>query len=129
MNLIDNIISAWAEETNPFANSTFANNGGGYSQPYSGYILDMGGRVGLLCVEVEDYSCGDFGTRVNVEIDVPAVQMRWSVCIGTMDDTAIDDPEEVEDVENSILGVTGLGLGDLIALGREVADVCCYRRL
>ena len=45
------------EETNPFCNPRFANNGGGYSQPF--YKFEYKGIKGTL----HDTSCGDFGER------------------------------------------------------------------
>lgn len=73
-----------------------ARNGGGYSQPEGGCVLEINGD--LLSVEVSDTSCGDFGSRVSVEIDAPSAQMRW--------------------------GVAGLELGDLIRAGLDAARTC-----
>lgn len=117
------VVSAWGWETNPFANSATSNDGGGYPQPYSGYLLET--DHGIVVVEVDDKSCGNFGTRIYVDVDAIDVGMRWYVNIGDMDDASIYPEEVVEDISDSIWGVLGLELWDLIALGREVADVCC----
>lgn len=117
-----NIVSAFGWETNPYANAESANNGGGYSQPEGGCVLEINGD--LLSVEVSDTSCGDFGSRIYAEIGAPAAQMRWSVCVGTMDDASIDSSEEIDAVADSIYGVTGLRLDDLIRVGIDAARKC-----
>ena len=117
-----NIVAAWGWETNPYADAETARNGGGYSQPEGGCVLEINGD--LLSVEVSDTSCGDFGSRVSVEIDAPAAQMRWNVCVGTMDDASIDSPEEIDAIADSVWGVAGLELGDLIRAGLDAARTC-----
>lgn len=47
-------------ETNPCADSRTANNGGGYSNP------EIAVRVGNDLFIIEDTSCGDFGSRIDV---------------------------------------------------------------
>ncbi len=47
-------------ETNPHIDPRFANNGGGYSQPF--YYVEVGQHT----FRVENRSCGDFGSRVEV---------------------------------------------------------------
>lgn len=116
------IVSAWGWETNPYANAETANNGGGYAQPEGGCVLEVNGD--LLTVEVTDTSCGDFGPRISVDIDAPAVQMRWRVNVGTMDDASIDSPDEIDAIADSIWGVTGLELGDLIRTALSAARIC-----
>lgn len=50
-------------ETNSFADSSKANNGGGYSQPL--YKFMYNGKTGYF----SDDSCGDFGSRYSLEYD------------------------------------------------------------
>ena len=119
-----NIISAWGSEPNPYANTDTANNGGGYSQLDGGCIMEINGD--LLCVEVADTSCGDFGSRISVDIDAPAVVMRWLANFGSMSDASIDAPEEINAIADSILGVTGLDLFDLVRAALDAARTCAY---
>lgn len=62
-------------ETNPFASRELAGNGGGYSQPLTVLRFADGVRV-----EVEDTSCGDFGSRYWVSLyqgDAEVGRARW----------------------------------------------------
>ncbi len=56
-----NIVSAWGAQTNPHYDPDTANNGGGYWQFSGGIVVDLNGQ--LVTVEVDDTSCGDFGSR------------------------------------------------------------------
>ena len=84
------IVSAWGAQTNPHYDPDTANNGGGYWQFSGGIVVDLNGQ--LVTVEVDDTSCGDFGSRVY--FSVTADGFCWQFFDGTMDDASIDTPEE-----------------------------------
>ena len=115
-----NIISAWGNPTNPAYNPYAANNGGGYWQYVGGIVADIGGQ--LVTVEVDDMSCGDFGSRVYV--DVLADGVTWYVCIGTMDDASIYAAEEIDAIYTSISGVLGVDADTLIREAIDAASLC-----
>ena len=99
------ILAFWGDETNPFANASTANNGGGYFQPSGGVSarLEDGREV---IVEYDDLSCGDFGTRVRVEID--AGDLAWYICYGSMDDAMCRSDEELDACLASVSGCPGV---------------------
>lgn len=101
------ILSFWGCETNPFANPETAGDGGGYFQPSGGCLLQLLNGEEIIA-EVDDYSCGDFGTRKFWCITAPQHGMCWRVNIGTMDDACISSPEEVDAVLKSMHGVLGV---------------------
>lgn len=115
-----NIVSAWGLPTNPEYDPDTANNGGGYWQFAGGIVADIFGR--LVTVEVDDTSCGDFGSRYF--IDVTADGFRWRFVGGTMDDAPIDSQKEIDDVLASISGVLGVNAADLIFAALDAADIC-----
>ena len=83
-----NIVSAWGAQTNPHYDPDTANNGGGYWQFSGGIVVDLNGQ--LVTVEVDDTSCGDFGSRVYFSGSFPTAQwtmrpltprrMSWAFC-------------------------------------------------
>lgn len=80
-------------------NPDTANNGGGYWQFYGGAIFFAeNGQV--VVVEVEDSSCGDFGTRLWYDITVQddTKALVWHVNMGSMDDASIDSQETIDAV-------------------------------
>lgn len=111
------IMAFWGGESNPFANPETANNGGGYSQPCGGAsVLLEDGEI--LEVWYEDLSCGDFGTRRRISLDVPG--FSWNVTYGTMDDAAIMSEEEQVAIMTSCSGCLGIDAWDLV---EQVADL------
>ena len=118
-----NIASAWGLATNPAYNPDTANNGGGYWQFAGGIVAEINGQ--LVAVEVDDRSCGDFGSRVYV--DIIADGHHWLYADGTMDDASIDAPEEVADILASASGVLGVDALALVCEAREAADLCAMQ--
>lgn len=115
-----NIVSAWGMPTNPKYDPDTANNGGGYWQFAGGIVVDLNGQ--LVTVEVDDTSCGDFGSRYYV--DVLADGYHWRFAGGTMADASIDAPEEIDAVLASISGVLGVNAADLMFAALDAADIC-----
>ena len=120
-----NIVSAWGCPTTPTSDPDPATNGGGYWQFAGGILADISGH--LVTVEVDDTSCGDFGSRVY--IDVLADGYHWRYADGSMDDASIDAPEEIDDVLASISGVLGVDASGLIAAALSAADLCARREV
>ena len=117
-----NIVSAWGERTNPHYDPDTANNGGGYWQFSGGVVVDLNGQ--FVTVEVNDTSCGDFGSRYYV--DVIADGYHWRFSDGTMDDASIDTPEEIDAVLASISGVLGVDAEALISAALNAANICAW---
>lgn len=120
-----NIVSAWGLPTNPAYDPDTANNGGGYWQFAGGILADVNGH--LVTVEVDNTSCGDFGSRYYV--DVLADGYHWRYADGSMDDASIDAPEEIDDVLASISGVLGVDASGLIAAALSAADLCARQEV
>lgn len=120
-----NIVSAWGWATNPAYNPDTANNGGGYWQFAGGVVVDLNGR--LVTVEVDDMSCGDFGSRRYVDISTDG--FRWQFVDGTMGDASIDAPEEVADILASASGVLGIDAWALVYDARGAADLCARQEV
>lgn len=119
------ILSAWGRATNPAYDSDTANNGGGYWQFAGGLMAEINGQ--LVAVEVDDTSCGDFGSRVYVAIIADGY--HWRYADGTMDDASIDAPEEVADILDSASGVLGVDALALVCEAREAADLCARQEV
>lgn len=121
-----NIVSAWGAQTNPHYDPDTSNNGGGYWQFSGGIVVDLNGQ--LVTVDVDDTSCGDFGSRVY--FSVTADGFCWRFSDGTMDDASIDTPEDVLGVLRSISGVLGVDAEALISAALNAANICarevCY---
>lgn len=115
-----NILSAWGWATNPAYDPDTASNGGGYWQYAGGIVADVNGQ--LVTVEVDNTSCGDFGSRYYV--DVIADGYHWRFVGGTMADASIDAPEEIDAVLASISGVLGVNAADLMLAALDAADIC-----
>lgn len=105
MNTNCEILAFWGCETNPCANSDTANNGGGYFQPSGGVSARLGNGQEVI-VEYDDLSCGDFGSRIRVEID--AGDLIWYICYGSMDDAMCCSDEEVDACLASVSGCLGI---------------------
>lgn len=118
-----NIRSAWGVPTNEAFNVETSENGGGYWQYAGGIVANVGGQ--LVVVEVDDASCGDFGSRIYVSVACDGYE--WRVCIGTMDDACIDSPDEADAIFSSIAGVLGIDAGDLIGAAGDAANLCAWR--
>lgn len=100
-------------------NPDTANNGGGYWQFYGGAKFSaVNGQV--IIVEVQDTSCGDFGTRCQYDITVQDATeaLAWFVNVGTMDDASIDSQETIDAVFAAIAGELGI-------LPEDVYDMLC----
>ena len=119
------ILSAWGRATNPAYDSDTANNGGGYWQFAGGLMAEINGQ--LVAVDVDDASCGDFGSRVYVAIIADGY--HWRYADGTMDDASIDAPEEVADILASASGVLGVDALALVCEAREAADLCARQEV
>lgn len=115
-----NIIFAWGNPTNPAYDSETANNGGGYWQYAGGILADVNGQ--LVTVEVDDLSCGDFGSRIFV--DVSADGFCWHTNFGTMDDASIDTLDEINTIYASISGVLGVDANALVRKSIRAASLC-----
>lgn len=119
------ILSAWGRATNPAYDSDTANNGGGYWQFAGGLMAEINGQ--LVAVDVDDASCGDFGSRVYV--DIIADGYHWRYADGTMGDASIDAPEEVADILDSASGVLGVDAFALVCEAREAAGLCALQEV
>lgn len=119
------IVSAWGSATNPAYNPDTANNGGGYYQFAGGILTEVNGR--LVAVEVDDSSCGDFGSRVYV--DIIADGYHWRYADGTMGDASIDAPEEVADILASASGVLGVDASALVCEAHNAANLCARQEV
>ena len=117
------MLSVWGYPTNPAYSPDTANDGGGYWQFAGGIVAEI--NVQLVTVEVDDSSCGDFGSRYIV--DIFADGYAWSFCDGGMDDAAIDTPEHVEDVLDSASSVLGVDAWALVCEARDAASLCARR--
>ena len=110
-------------------NPDTANNGGGYWQFYGGAKFSaVNGQV--VIVEVQDTSCGDFGTRLGCDITVQDATgaLTWYVNMGTMDDASIDSQEIIDAVLSAVAKALGVlpddvdnMLGDAYRGANEVA--------
>lgn len=119
------IVSVWGWATNPAYNLDTANNGGGYWQFSGGLVAEINGQ--LVAVEVDDQSCGDFGSRIYV--DIIADGYHWRYVDGTIGDASIDAPEEVADILDSASGVLGVDALALVCEAREAADRCARQEV
>ena len=63
------ILSFWGWESNPFANPDRANNGGGYSQPEGGALIELSDGS-IATVDYFDHDCGDFGRDAHVTVEL-----------------------------------------------------------
>lgn len=106
------LISFWGEETNSFANSATANNGGGYSQPSGGMLVELENGEHIT-VTVDDMSCGEFGSRIFWSMECSDGR-EFGGCFGTMSDACIDE-EWTDDSLASVSGIYGLNAWAMLA--------------
>lgn len=112
------VVSFWGDA--PKYVAEFNNNGGSYYQPHGGALLRIGEQD--VVVNIDDTSCGDFGSRifVNIECDTH----KWVFTFGTMDDASINSDEELEEIWHSAGAILGIGnLWDIISIVRDAIDV------
>lgn len=112
-------ISCWGEASGNYDPST-ANNGGDYWQFVGGamFATEDGHHV---IIDVDDQSCGDFGTRRWYDITVQdvAAALTWGVNMGSMDDASIDPPEVIDAVLAAIAAELRTSSTDVEALIRQ----------
>lgn len=106
------LISFWGEETNSFANSATANNGGGYSQPSGGMLVELENGEHIT-VTVDDMSCGEFGSRIFWSMECSDGR-EFGGCFGTMSDACIDE-EWTDDSLASVSGIYGINAQAMLA--------------
>lgn len=90
-------------------NPDTANNGGGYWQFYGGAVFFAeNGQV--VVVDVDDSSCGDFGTRLYYDITVQDATkaLEWHINTGSMDDASIDSQEIIDAVITAVAKALGV---------------------
>lgn len=103
------MISCWGYA--PEYDADRCNNGGSYYQPTGGALFSVDGQP--VAVEIDDSSCGDFGSRMFVSIEADVYKWCWTT--GTMDDAGIATRVEEDNILSSISGVLGLdALSDLV---------------
>lgn len=112
------MISFWGEETNPTANPNTANNGGGYSQPEGGILVELENGEHIV-VTVCDSSCGDFGSRIDWSIEMPDGR-QFGGCYGTMSDASIDE-EWSDDSLDSVSRIYGVDAWAMVADALDAA--------
>ena len=79
------IVSRVVKQDNPFYNPRFSNNGGGYDQPFSYWlIVDQNSKEKFYAIK-EDSSCGDFGTRIYQAVKKEDGTVIYEASINTMD--------------------------------------------
>lgn len=111
------IISFWGDA--PEYNHELSHDGGSYYQPCGVALLRIGNQY--VVVELDDASCGDFGSRVRVSIECDT--HKWMFTFGTMDDASIDTEDELEKIWLSAGTVLGIGnLWDVINVVRDAVD-------
>ena len=112
------VISFWGYA--PEYVAEFNSNGGSYYQPCGGALIRIGKQD--VVVELDDTSCGDFGSRVRATIECDT--HKWVFTFGTMDDASIDTEDELEKIWLSAGGVLGIeNLWDVIEVVRAAIDV------
>ena len=113
-----NLISFWGDAPEYIAE--LSNNGGNYYQPCGGALLRIGSQD--VVVEIDDTSCGDFGSRILMSIECDT--HKWVFTFGTMDDASINSDEELEEIWHSAGAILGIGnLWDIISIVRDAIDV------
>lgn len=118
-----NIVSVWGMPTNPKYNPDTANNGGGYWQFSGGIVVDLNGQ--LVTVDVDDTSCGEFGSRYYAGIFADG--FGWQLVDGSMDDSSIDADGEIEDILDSASIILGVDAWTLVCEARAAASLCARR--
>lgn len=103
-------------------NPDTANNGGGYWQFYGGAKFSaVNGQI--VIAEVQDTSCGDFGTRILYDITVQDATkaLEWHINTGSMDDASIDSEETIDAVFAAIAKELDVCPGDI---DNMLCDAC-----
>ena len=112
------IVSFWGDA--PEYDVAYSSNGGSYYQPCGGALLRIGEKD--VVVNIDDTSCGDFGSRVNVSIECDT--HKWVFTFGTMGDASINSDEELEEIWLSASAILGIGnLWDVISIVRDAIDI------
>ncbi len=112
------VISFWGDA--PEYDVAYSSNGGSYYQPHGGALLHVGEKN--VVVEIDDTSCGDFGSRVFVTIECDT--HKWAFAFGTMDDASINSDEELEEIWLSAGAILGIrNLWDVINIVRDAIDI------
>lgn len=90
-------------------NPDTANNGGGYWQ-FNGGAIFSAENGQIVIIDVQNSSCGDFGTRLWYDITVQdaAKALEWHVNVGSMDDASIDPQETIDAVFAAIAEKLGV---------------------
>lgn len=90
-------------------NPDTANNGGGYWQ-FNGGAMFSAGNGQVVIVDVQDSSCGDFGTRLYYGITVQDATkaLEWHINTGSMDDASIDPQEIIDAVITAVAKALGV---------------------
>lgn len=101
------VLSFWGYESNPFANSNLAANGGGYSQPEGGAVVELS-NGSMAVVDYFDHNCGDFGRDAHVSVAVSG--RSWSFEFGS------NSANDYGEVAPSFFAATGEDLDDVAAL-------------
>lgn len=115
---IISIVSFWGDA--PEHDVAYSSNGGSYYQPRGGALLRIGEKN--VVVELDDTSCGDFGSRIFVTIECDT--HKWEFAFGTMDDASINSDEELEEIWLSARAVLGVSsLWDVISIVRDAIDI------
>ena len=83
------ILSFWGWESNPFANPDFASNGGGYSQPEGGALVELS-NGSIAVVDYFDHNCGDFGSDAHVNVEL-LDGSSWGFSFGSNSDNDFDE--------------------------------------
>lgn len=110
--------AVWGTPSGAYKPDT-ANNGGGYWQFYGGAMFSAENGQ-FVIVELEDTSCGDFGTRCQYDITVQDATkaLGWFINTGSMDDASIDSQETIDAVFAAIARALGV-------LPEDVDDMLC----
>lgn len=117
-----NFVSCWGDPIGNYDPDT-CNNGGGYWQ-FSGGALFAADDGRRIVIEVDDLSCGDFGSRVFCTITVQNSDqtLEWPVNLGTMQDACISSELDVQAVYAAVSRELGIVPDDVAAM---VSDARC----
>lgn len=102
------ILSFWGWESNPFANPELANNGGGYSQPEGGALVELS-NGSIAVVDYFDHNCGDFGRDAHVSVELLDGR-SWGLSFGN------NSAEDFGEVAPSFRHATGEDLAEVTDL-------------
>lgn len=102
------ILSFWGWESNPFENPDFANNGGGYSQPEGGALVELPDGS-MAAVNYFDHDCGDFGRDAHVSVELLDGR-SWGFSFGN------NSAEDFGEVAPSFRHATGEDLAEVTDL-------------